>query len=378
MKARSKGIFDSRYASLDHWRGVAALSVMVFHAFGQVRGAGLSVHPSIMWLKWLSDYGGFGVDIFFVISGFCIAANLYRCAQSNRGAMDFLRDRVLRIYPMYWAACVAAIAMNVVASPFNQVPIEAGLPADLKTAIANVLLLEPYFGNVPPLLLVSWSLVFEIGFYILAALGFALWRFGANVWLLLGLGFVLGLVGVLHANDNILYVLKLWPEFAFGAAVFVSLWLRERRPTAAWLALPPLLIFVIIDLFAYPKGWPTPLLVAAGFALLLHVLHPWDALIAKARPLCFFGWVGTFSYSLYLTHAPLGLRIIPLGRRWVEHDSPWMWLLQVLGWGGSIAVAWLFYRFFEARLERWRRGLNKSPKPSKSPPFTSKMRGISE
>jgi peptidoglycan/LPS O-acetylase OafA/YrhL len=40
-----------RYRSLDHWRGIAALAVMVFHSFGAVRIAGQSVHPSIQWLK---------------------------------------------------------------------------------------------------------------------------------------------------------------------------------------------------------------------------------------------------------------------------------------------------------------------------------------
>jgi peptidoglycan/LPS O-acetylase OafA/YrhL len=70
-----------RYASLDHWRGVAALGVMVFHSFGAVRIAGQSVHPSIQWLKWLSDFGWFGVHLFFVISGYCIAANVCRMAQ---------------------------------------------------------------------------------------------------------------------------------------------------------------------------------------------------------------------------------------------------------------------------------------------------------
>jgi peptidoglycan/LPS O-acetylase OafA/YrhL len=352
----AKAVFSARYASLDHWRGVSALSVMLFHSFGQVRGAGLPVHPSMEWVRRISDFGGLGVDLFFVISGYCIAANLYRLAGSGAGVKDFLRDRLLRIYPVYWGACVAAIAMNALASPFNHVPIASSLPKDWAGAVANVFLLEPYMGGVPTLLLMSWSLVFEVGFYLMAALGFALWRSGINAWLLAGAGFALGIVGLLHAGDGPLYVLRRWPEFACGGAVFAALWLKALRPRRAWIALSAIPLFAMISLVAPALVEAGSMPVASGFALLLHALHSRDSAVAGARPLRALGWIGSISYSLYLTH-PLGLRVIPLARRWVEHDSAWMWVLQPVGWACSVLLAWLFYKACEAPIERWRRGL---------------------
>ena len=97
-------MFDSRYKSLDHWRGAAALAVLLFHGFGSVRGTGLPVHSSIAWLKFISDCGGFGVDLFFVISGYCIAANVWLAAKEGSGPWSFLRDRLFCIFPVYWAA----------------------------------------------------------------------------------------------------------------------------------------------------------------------------------------------------------------------------------------------------------------------------------
>lgn len=364
MADRGGGSFNPGYASMDHWRGVAALAVMVFHAFGQIRGAGLPVHPSIAWLKWLSDFGGLGVHVFFAISGYCIAANLYRLARSGGGALDFLRDRALRIYPTYWAACVAAIAMNALASPFNGVPLSASLPGDWTAAIANVLLLEPYLGNVPSILLVSWSLLFELGFYLLAGLGFAAWRMGVNAWLLLAAGFGLAVLGMTYAGGGLLLILSLWPEFASGAAVFVALWLKATNPWARWLALAPIAVFFALGSLADWQGYMHSLPVAAGFAILLYVLHPLDRSIAAAPALRAVGWAGKISYSLYLTHVPLGLRIIPLGRRWVESDSAWLWVLQALGWAAAILMAWLFYEIVEARFERWRVSLRRRPVPA--------------
>ena len=152
-----------RYQSLDHWRGVAVLAVLIFHSFGSISGAGLTVHPSILWLQKAAGYGWLGAHMFFVISGFCISANVAAIMERKSGAMEFIFNRLLRIYPVYWAACLTAIFVNFLASPFNRVPITANMPKSWGEGWANLFLVEPYFGY-DPLLLVSWSLVYEVGF----------------------------------------------------------------------------------------------------------------------------------------------------------------------------------------------------------------------
>ena len=246
-----------KYRTLEHWRGIAALGVMVFHGFGGIRIAGLSVHPDFLWLKCLSDFGWFGVHIFFVISGYCIAANAYQLQSQQFGAWDFFRVRVLRIYPAYWAACLAAMVANFIASPFNSVPIRENIPSDWWSAVANVLLIEPYAGVDRLLLLVSWSLVYEIGFYAIVAIGFVLFRLGINIWFLFFGAVALAVCGIVGWHHGGLYVLKFWPEFMSGGAVFTALWLRARSLFLSRFVMILPIVFVLIGAFfgAENRAW---------------------------------------------------------------------------------------------------------------------------
>ena len=81
-------------------RGLAALAVVVFHAREEIEDVGIETTlPSFL-------PGAFGVDIFFVISGFVM---VYACAQhfgDARSILPFLRKRVIRIVPLYWMITV--------------------------------------------------------------------------------------------------------------------------------------------------------------------------------------------------------------------------------------------------------------------------------
>lgn len=343
------------YRTLGHWRGIAALGVMIFHGFGAIRSSGQSVHENLVWLKDLSDFGGFGVHIFFVISGYCIAANVYQLQRRKLGAWEFFRDRALRIYPAYWAACLAAIVANLIASPFNAVSIKDNFPLDWWSAVANVFLIEPYVGVDRLLLLVSWSLVYEIGFYAIVAIGFGLFRVGINIWLLFVGAAVLAVCGLLGWHQGVRYVLKFWPEFLSGSVVFLALWLRAHSLFLARLAiLLPILFVLIKALSGSDKGWPGEMVVVAGFSLLLVWLYRWDSQLAAWRGLNWLDWGGAISYSLYLIHVPFGTRVINLASRWVSHDSLWVLPLQICYWLVSIAAAYLFFCFCERPLNNWR------------------------
>jgi peptidoglycan/LPS O-acetylase OafA/YrhL len=61
-------IWNPQYKSLDHWRGIAILWVMIFHGFGTTYDK--SLHPLAESLKAVAAPGWLGVHLFFVISGF--------------------------------------------------------------------------------------------------------------------------------------------------------------------------------------------------------------------------------------------------------------------------------------------------------------------
>jgi exopolysaccharide production protein ExoZ len=106
----------------------------------------------------LPEFGAFGIDIFFVISGFIMSTILLRAqhdAPGFRAMWEFLRRRLIRIFPIYWFFCFL-IALRLLG---NQTLFK-------QNYLLSIFLLP--FGRqpAPSLLSFSWTLVFEIFFYL--------------------------------------------------------------------------------------------------------------------------------------------------------------------------------------------------------------------
>ena len=146
-------------------RGVAALWVLAYHVFLITAAARTDAQA---WQALVSRGGYFGVDLFFVLSGFVLALN-YRAADvgaSVRAYSGFLWKRLARIYPVHLATLalfgtVAAVQMAVGAAP-QRAPTVQGL-------LEALVLVQgwewPLFANPswnPP----SWSLSAEWAAYL--------------------------------------------------------------------------------------------------------------------------------------------------------------------------------------------------------------------
>ena len=79
-------------------RGVAVLSVILFHLVPIEQKYG----GSKTMLSALFHYGMFGVDLFFVISGFVMVAVSRGKFKQQKYALSFIYHRASRIYPTYW------------------------------------------------------------------------------------------------------------------------------------------------------------------------------------------------------------------------------------------------------------------------------------
>lgn len=93
-----------RFRELDALRGLAALAVVLYHLttfMGDGPGLGGPPAVSIWW-------GEYGVQLFFLISGFVILLS----ARRTRRPSDFVISRVSRICPVYWIALTVAIALG--------------------------------------------------------------------------------------------------------------------------------------------------------------------------------------------------------------------------------------------------------------------------
>ncbi len=271
--------------------------------------------------------------MFFVISGYCIAERCTREYAVTGSVRGFLTDRLLRIYPPYWAALAFAILLNVAGAVVRDQAFVPGnpWPAGALGWLRAFGAVEFWSGD-SGYLLVAWTLSFELGFYLLAAacLGLALRtrRVWAG-WVSRGGGPMLA-VG-LSPWGSALPLLTLWPNFALGAIVW---WLRRHLPHApARLAVGlPLLAVLAFFVWKFLPDDNLTLVLMVAYAALLLVLRPWDAQIADAAWLRWLGWMGIFSYSLYLVHAPIvGKFRNLLGRRWAAAGSPFP-----LGAGGGL------------------------------------------
>lgn len=135
-------------------RGVAVLAVVFFHLIliEKKYGGATTILPD-----WLS-FGMFGVDLFFVISGFVMVTVTRGKFQNLREALRFLYHRGSRIYPLYWVYTTAALMVFLVmpswvnSSQGNQVDI-----------LASYLLLP---NELLPLVQVGWTLIYEMYFYL--------------------------------------------------------------------------------------------------------------------------------------------------------------------------------------------------------------------
>lgn len=138
----------SKLVSIQYLRAIAALTVLVTHALQWP----LSGENNV-----LISTGRFGVEIFFVLSGFIIAV----IAGDGRFApIAFARKRIQRIVPMYWLATFMVFGLAI------------AMPASFRTTVPNVegflksLLFIPSDVPKAPLLMLGWTLNFEVFFYL--------------------------------------------------------------------------------------------------------------------------------------------------------------------------------------------------------------------
>jgi exopolysaccharide production protein ExoZ len=140
-------------------RFIAAVSVIAFHALG-VAPDGHKVAESP--ISFVLSYGGRGVDLFFVISGFII---FYASHGANLTPTAFLRRRVERIVPLYFFVIftVTVLAMTL---PATFGATDWYTPRHILKSLAFIAFTD---GDMP-VVYVGWSLEYEMYFYLAAAL----------------------------------------------------------------------------------------------------------------------------------------------------------------------------------------------------------------
>jgi peptidoglycan/LPS O-acetylase OafA/YrhL len=359
---------------LDGIRGLAALYVVLFHAY-QEADPGLSGSQySLVWqwaTRWLT-HGRFSVAVFIVLSGYCLMLPVVRShrGQLRGGFLQYLKRRSQRILPPYYAALLLSILLFTII-PHSLYP-RMGMhwafahpvftPGVLFSHLTLVHNLSPdwIYRIIGPM----WSVATEWQIYFLfAALLLPIWRsLGLKVVIIVAC--VVGLLPYFlfpqQLGEASFWYLGLFALGMAAAAINFSLALIRWQNTLPWnnLGIGILMIAIAVRLWN-PFSNITGRIIEdylAGFtvACFLIAWTEWSSSRRAQRSYTLnilqSRWavgLGTFSYSLYLVHLPmLGLAQLAIS---FLHLSPIPTLLILLTVATPLSIlsAYGFYLLFE-------------------------------
>lgn len=101
---------------IDGMRGIAALGVVLFHLYGNMKHELDNILPCFV--KIIFSHGFLGVPVFFVISEFAIAYSVGDRRIDRKYAIYFMLKRFIRINPAYWASILFAIVLLFIQNLF--------------------------------------------------------------------------------------------------------------------------------------------------------------------------------------------------------------------------------------------------------------------
>ena len=344
------------FARIDGLRGVAILAVFLFHYSLTIYQRDVEVAKAAILPSGLGSIlnihalGFLGVQLFFVISGFCIHHSFLSWRGRNptvptyRFFPEFFHRRFWRIVPPYLVALFTVYFMKT-ARPFSAGSMMELLP---HVGLLNTLSAKEFFTINPSF----WSVAVEWQLYV---------AYPLVLWLFIRLGGFGGFVAatlisaafrfVTPLLDAPFYIqnlpFKWWYDWSIGALIAVN-WAEQRRlfPTGRLFGV----MFAGITFLTVTYSAADSLRWAAPPLFFAYVV---ETSVFSRRPLgkltSLFAMLGVCSYSFYLWHQPLTHLAISLyaARGW--HGGPvviWVWLCALLL---IVFTAWslLAYRWIE-------------------------------
>lgn len=330
--------------SVQFLRAIAVILVLLSHIRHKQEVAVLS---GFQWLEWF-NFGEYGVDIFFVISGFIIAYIAPKAQQTGVDVLHFMIKRLIRIMPLYYTVTLVALW----AWWLNPALVNSSAPQS--TVILPSFFLFPTEGRF--LVQSGWTLSYEMYFYALFALALLAGRLQYHI-LSLFLGLSL-LVGVAFNIPNPALALMTSPHLAEFLAGFLfyhhgSKYIGQHKTVglvliAVGITLCVSQAFSDNTIVAALNLWGIPAM-ALIFGFLLsegHIKFP--AIFLK---------IGDSSYSTYLTHI---LALPVLTKLWylaMPQSSISHLVFIIFALGLTLLIGAITFKLYEKpvglRLNRW-------------------------
>lgn len=337
-----------RFTEIDALRGLAALAVVLFHyttryeeRFGEVSGG----------FSEIFSLGEYGVQLFFIISGFVIYMSILKV----KSVSDFAIKRSFRLYPAYIFAVILTFTVVSLAS-IDQLKI------DIMPALINLTMFQDFLG-APRVDGVYWTLRVEMTFYILMAI-LLFFKVEKKVmpivisWLAFSV-----IIQLIHRNIDTEMTATI-REFSIASfshmfiigIMFYCIWQHGNQ--LKYHAVIAMCIAYDLAFMSVENALITTAFVATFYLVINNKLQ-----FLSSRVLVFFG---TISYPLYLIHQNIGYVIInQLHAMGFTHP-----IYTVMLIGATVLAAYLIFRYIETPVQN---ALYKLYKGQRKPSGKKKM-----
>lgn len=280
----------NRFVELDSIRGIAALAVIVYHYLYRYNELYLHEGFNFDWAYW----GKYGVQLFFIISGFVIYMSLVRV----NSPVDFIASRFTRLFPAYWVAIFITTSFVF----YFGLP---GRELSIVSTLINFTMLQGFL-NVGHVDGVYWTLTIELIFYFWMFVLLILNRINHIAYLMFALLFfsIFYKSGFIPENKYLekIFLIEYISYFSIGVMFFKLYQDGIRFFNMIVLSMSVFLIYISNDIYVFCLSL---ILMSTVYISIFHSIK-----IFKMRIFIFFG---SISYSLYLLHQNVGYVIINIG-----------------------------------------------------------------
>lgn len=317
------------------FRGLAAVMVVFHHV---IPSLGYFQNKNYQILNYIGDVGKYGVDFFFVLSGFIITySNLNK---ENNDVLIYIKNRVIRIYTPYIPISLAMLFLYYMLPNLSQGNREINLLTSLTL-----------FPSGEPALAVAWTLTFEMLFYML----FIICLYNKKMWDVFSVFWVASIlifnfsgvetdnavINLFFSNYNIEFIIG----YLLGLVILKKI--KINKYLSIFFILISILLFIEFRFInkSFFNFLPNLLFTFFTFNLIYFYLTFRNVKLKKQNV---FMMMGNATYSIYLIHGPLHSiieRFLPI----TNHITIYLFyilLISVI----CIVVGYIYYLIFENKI----------------------------
>ena len=316
------------------FRGLAAFFVVIHHV---VPSLSYFQNVQFPFLNYLASMGKYGVDFFFILSGFII--NYANAFKKEKNIPKFIKNRIIRIYIPYLPIGISLYFLYLL------VPSLSESSRDISTITSFTL-----FPAGNPALAVAWTLSFELFFYLI----YTICILNKKIWNLL---IVIWTVAIVTINYNGIQFESAFLQLVFSyynlhfllGYILSLLLINQVILNKGGVAFAIITFFVVFCLSKYFTYSPHIFFSNSIFGIFAFFLIYYFVSFRniKLSSTSIFMMIGNSSYSLYLVHGPLHSfieRFLPL------NSSVWIFMLYILSVSTvCIFAGYIYYLLFEKK-----------------------------